>query len=93
MGVFVTMSVRPPDPAKFEAAIKEDFARGLPSGAKNGFWAKSENDPSLYIVAGEWDSHDAMHAYSEKVGEDFNRRAGTEGVEWETHVWHSGGQY
>lgn len=90
MSVFVTMTVKPPDPAKFEAAIKEDFAKGLPAGAKSQFWAKSENDASLYVIAGEWESHDAMHAYSEKVGDDFNSRAGTEGVDWETNVWHFG---
>lgn len=90
MSVFVTMTVRPPEAGKFEAAVKEEFSQGLPPGAKTQFWAKSENDPGLYILAGEWESHDAMHAYSEKTGEDFNSKAGTEGVEWETHVWHYG---
>jgi hypothetical protein len=28
-----------------------------------------------------------MHAYSEKTGDEFNAKAGTEGVEWETKVY------
>jgi hypothetical protein len=38
-------------------------------------------------VLQEWDSHDAFHESSEEVGDEFNRRAGTEGLEWETHIW------
>lgn len=87
MGVYVTMTVRPPDPAKFEAASKEELAKGLPPGAKSQFLGKLEGDPGLFIWAGEWESHDAMHAYSEKTGDDFNAKAGTEGVEWETKVF------
>lgn len=90
MSVFVTMTVKPPDAAKFEEACRKEFGKGLPAGAKSQFWAKSENDPSLFVIAGEWESHDAMHAQSEKTGEQFNKDAGTEGVEWETHVWHYG---
>lgn len=90
MSVFVTMTVRPPDQAKFEAACKEAMKQGTPPGAKSNFWAKSESDPGLYVWAGEWESHDAMHAFSEKTGDDFNKSAGTEGVEWETHIWQYG---
>jgi hypothetical protein len=28
-----------------------------------------------------------MHAYQDKVGEEFNRQAGTEGLQWQTGVW------
>ena len=36
----------------------------------------------------EWDSHDAMMESSEKSGEAFQADAGTEGLEWETRIWH-----
>jgi hypothetical protein len=39
----------------------------------------------------EWDGHDQMHAASEKYGDDFNREAGTEGLDWTTHIWHTKG--
>jgi hypothetical protein len=32
-----------------------------------------------------------MHAASEKVGDDFNREAGTEGLKWTTHIWQKKG--
>lgn len=87
MSVFVTMTVRPPDPMRFEEACRKAFSEGLPPGCTSQFWARSTNDPSTYVVAGEWENHDAMHEFSEKTGDDFNAMAGTEGVEWETHVW------
>ena len=36
----------------------------------------------------EWESHDAMMAATDRFGDDFNRDAGTEGLEWETRIWH-----
>jgi hypothetical protein len=29
-----------------------------------------------------------MMAATDQFGEDFNRDAGTEGIEWETRIWH-----
>lgn len=87
MSVFVTMSVRPPDGAKFEVATKEHLARPRAKGLEMQFFGKKEDDPGTYILGGVWDSHESMHRYSDEVGEDFNARAGTEGVEWETQVY------
>lgn len=89
MSVFVTMTVRPPDAAKFETAVKENFQR-KPAGLEMQFYGKLESDPGLYVIGGVWDSHDSMHKYSDEVGEEFNKKAGTEGVEWETQVWSVG---
>lgn len=87
MAVFVTMTVRPPDTTKFEAAAKESFAQGLPAGCTSQFWGRLEEDPGIYIVAGEWESHGAMHKFSDEVGPKFNAAAGTEGAAWETQVF------
>ncbi len=56
-------------------------------GARNQRILTDENDPGLITSLSEWDSHDAMHASSEKYGDQFNSEAGTEGLEWETHIW------
>ena len=86
MPVYVEMVVRPPDPAKFEAAAKESIGE-KPDGLIEQWFGRLESDPGLYAFGGVWQSHDAMHAYSEKIGDEFNAKAGTEGVEWETKVW------
>ena len=48
----------------------------------------AESDPSEVCTMSEWDSHDAMMAATDRFGDDFNRDAGTEGLEWETRIWH-----
>jgi hypothetical protein len=39
------------------------------------------------LVVQEWDSHDAFHKSSDKYGDEFNQRAGTQGLDWRTGVW------
>jgi hypothetical protein len=60
-------------------------------GARNGAVYEDENDPGLMSTTSIWDSHDQMHAASEKYGDAFNAEAGTEGLEWTTHIWHRRG--
>jgi hypothetical protein len=48
----------------------------------------AESDPSEVCTLSEWESHDAMMAATDRFGDDFNREAGTEGLEWETRIWH-----
>ena len=48
---------------------------------------RSESDPDSVLVVQQWDSHDAFHTISERVGPEFNRRAGTEGLDSDTDVW------
>jgi hypothetical protein len=81
------MIVRPPDRQKFEAAMREADQPGQAEGAWDQFWGRHEGDPALYIVGGKWQSHEAMHRWTDKVGPDFNAKAGTEGVEWQTMTW------
>jgi len=87
MPIFVTMTVKPPDGARFEKAFRESPMTGAPDEPRNMFCARSESDPGRYLLGGEWDSHDAMHRHTERVGADFNARAGTDGLEWETAIW------
>lgn len=39
----------------------------------------------------EWDSHDQMHAASEKYGDQYHQEAGTVGLEWTIHIWQKKG--
>lgn len=86
MSVLVTMQVGPVDAARFDAATKELGDRTYP-----GFHSRqvlhSEGDPSTVLVIEEWDSHDAFHAATDEVGDAFNARAGTEGLDWVTGIW------
>ncbi len=87
MAIFVTIVIRPPDPERFEAAIREFGWPGEADGAWDQFFGKREGDPSLYVIAGKWDSHEAMHRYTDRIGGAFNARAGTEDAEWQTLTW------
>lgn len=86
MAVLVTMEVGPVDWEKFEAAMKW-MGEQREGGLRSARVLRSEADPATLLVIQEWDSHDAFHQSSEKLGDEFNRRAGTEGLDWRTGVW------
>ena len=86
MAVLVTLKVGPVDWDRFKAALEWINGQDAP-GLRSSRVYRMESDPSTILWVGEWDSHDAMHASSEKSGDEFNRRAGTEGLDWETGVW------
>ena len=88
MSVIVQFQVRVPDVDKFKAAYQELAPLAAEDGARNQGLYQDENDPNVISLMAEWDSHDAMHASSEKRGEEFQAKAGTEGLEWETRIWH-----
>ena len=86
MAILLTMQVGPVDWTKFQAAL--DWGKALSAtGRSYSRIYRQESDPSRVLIVEEWDSHDSMHAYQDKVGEEFNRRAGTEGLEWQDAVW------
>jgi heme-degrading monooxygenase HmoA len=86
MAVVVTMEVGPVDWSKFQAAM--DWMNSEPqTGLASNKVYRSEDDPNKLLVVQEWDSHDSFHAASDKYGDEFNRRAGTEGLDWRTGVW------
>ena len=86
MSILVTMQVGPVDWTKFKAA-SDRFRNDSPPGNLYSRTYRMQGDPSRVMVVEEWDSHDAMHAYQEKVGDDFNRLAGTEGLDWQVALW------
>ena len=87
MTVLVTMQVGPVDKATFMAADRALVARGMPPGMHSHRVYFREGDATSALVVQEWDSHNAFNEFSDKVGEDFNRDAGTEGLDWVTGVW------
>ncbi len=88
MAVLVQMRVRVPDVERFVATSKRFAPLMEEMGARNQRILQSESDPSEVASLSEWDSHDSMHAASEKYGDQFNAEAGTEGLQWETRIWH-----
>ena len=88
MAVVVQMRVTAPDVERFVATSKKFEPLMAEMGARNQRIYQNESDPNEFSSLSEWDSHDAMMAATDKFGEEFNREAGTEGLEWETRIWH-----
>jgi quinol monooxygenase YgiN len=86
MAVLVTMEVGPVEWDKFRLALEWGKTIAAP-GRRSIRVYRGESDPTRVLVVEEWDSHDSMHRYQARVGADFNKRAGTEGMEWQSGVW------
>lgn len=86
--VLVQFRVTVPDINRFKAAFEKwrDTFEG--DGARDQRLYQAESDPSQITMMAEWESHDAMMESSEKRGDEFQADAGTEGLEWETRIWH-----
>lgn len=87
MSVLMQYSVAAPEPEQFIAAVKAFKSLTLGAGARSQRLYRNESDPSRFCLLEEYASHDAAHKASDELGADFNRKAGTEGAEWETEVW------
>lgn len=88
MSVLVQMRVRVPDVERFKKAYAEWEPRLGDFGGKSVGVYRDESDTNEVTLLEEWESHDQMHEASEKYGDQFNATAGTEGLEWETRIWH-----
>ena len=88
MSVLVQFRVRVLDVERFKATVEKYLPVMEAAGARNNRAYYAESDPNEVCTMGEYDSHDAMMEATDKFGEDFNRDAGTEGLEWETRIWH-----
>ena len=91
MSVIVQFIVKVPDVGRFVAASNRFEPMMEEMGSRNGGVYEDENEPGLVSTMSEWDSHDQMHAASEKYGDQFNEEAGTEGLDWTTHIWEKKG--
>jgi hypothetical protein len=91
MSVIVQFIVKVPDVERFVAASKRFDPMMEAMGARNSGTYEDENEPGLMSTMSEWDSHDQMHAASEKYGDQFNEEAGTGGLDWATHIWQKRG--
>jgi heme-degrading monooxygenase HmoA len=86
--VLVQFRVHVPDVDRFKATAKKFEPVMERLGGRNHRAYQAESDPNEVCTLSEWDSHDAMMAATDQFGDDFNRDAGTEGLEWETRIWH-----
>lgn len=87
MSVTVQFIVKVSDVDRFVATSEKYASMMEAMGSRNGGVFEDENEPGLMSTISEWDSHDQMHAASEKYGDQFNKEAGTEGLDWTTHIW------
>jgi len=83
----VWMTVSPPDWAAFKDTVGWVLDRERPKGVHSTHVYRREGDPSQVLDLEEWDSHDIWMEFADKVGEEFNQRAKTEGLDWETFIW------
>ena len=91
MSVMVQYIVKVSDVDRFVATSTKFAPMMAAMGGKRGGVFEDENDPGLVSTISEWESHDQMHAASEKYGDQFNKEAGTTGLEWTTHIWQKKG--
>jgi hypothetical protein len=89
MTVLVQFRVTVPDVERFKATSEKYASLMEELGGRHSRAYFSESDPNEVTTMAEWDSHDAMMAATDQFGDDFNRDAGTEGIEWETRIWHA----
>ena len=87
MAVLIRFRGTVPDVEKFKKAYEELKPAAQQDGARNQGLYQAEDNPNELTMMAEWDSHDAMHASSEKRGDEFQSKAGTEGFDWETRIW------
>ena len=86
--VIVWMTVSPPDWKAFSDTVAWAIDRPRPKGLHSTQVYRREGNPGLVLDIEEWDSHDIWMEFADGVGEEFNRRAKTEGLDWETFIWH-----
>ena len=86
--VLVQFRVRVPDVGRFKATQEKFLPTMERLGGRNNRAYVAESDPQEVTTFSEWESHDAMMAATDEFGDDFNREAGTEGLDWETRIWH-----
>ena len=86
--VLVQFRVTVPDVDRFKRAVEKWKDAFEADGARNQQLYVAESQPNEVTMMAEWESHDAMMESSDKRGEDFQADAGTEGLDWETRIWH-----
>ena len=83
----VWMTVEPRDWNAFKATIEWVLNRPRPEGVHSMQTYRLEKDPRKVLDLEEWDSHEKWMEFADKFGEEFNEKAQTEGLEWETFIW------
>lgn len=83
----VWMTVSPPDWTAFRDTVAWTTDRERPNGLHSTQVYRLEVDPVQVLDLEEWDSHDIWMGFADQVGEEFNERAKTEGLDWETFIW------
>lgn len=86
--VLVQFRVTVSDVDRFKAAFEKHLEEMKSDGAVNPQLWSGEANPNELSMMAEWESHDAMMESSDKRGDEFQADAGTEGLDWETRIWH-----
>ena len=87
MTVLVTLRGNVSDWNAMKAAIDWYASQPRPAGLHWSRTYRREGDDAYTLLIEEWDDHDSFHKSSDEVGDEFNKRAGTEGLDWVTNVW------
>lgn len=86
--VFVTDSITVSDPDKLVSLLKEAETSAKEAGATELKVYKSVNNPNKVMMTALWPSHDALHQYEEKMGDEFNDKiSDIKQGEWDEDAW------
>jgi quinol monooxygenase YgiN len=86
--VLVQFRVTVPDVERFRTAWEKLAPQAQEAGSRNNSLWRAEGESNEVTMFAEWANHDEMHEFSERGGEEFQAEAGTEGLDWETRIWH-----
>lgn len=86
--IFVTDSISVSDASKIKELFDEIRNAAEQAGASDLKVFKSLNNPNKILTTAWWPNHDALHAFEEKMGPEFNQKIESiKQSEWEEDAW------
>mgnify|MGYP001580649317 CR=1 FL=1 len=86
--IFVTDTITVSDSTKLKEIVDQYKSQMEEDGAKDFKVFKSLNNPNKVLMTAWWPSHDALHAFEEKVGEEANGKiTDIKQDEWNEDAW------
>lgn len=86
--IFVTDSITVSDVTKVKQLFDQVRAAAEQAGARDLKVFRSLNNPNKVLTTAWWPNHDALHAFEESVGPEFNAKIqSVKQSEWDEDAW------
>ncbi len=86
--IFVTDTITVSDVTKVKQLFDQVRATAEQAGARDLKVFKSLNNPNKVLTTAWWPNHDALHAFEEQVGPQFNTQIEpVKQSEWDEDAW------